>query len=64
MIILYLKAEALPWVLGKRAFISGEQMSYLRQTGKQRQYWGTGNIRKDIFDFWGTVEKVTLLIGA
>ena len=44
---------------GKRVFISGEQGNkgqILRGTGKQRQYWGTGNIRKQIFDFGGTGE--------
>ena len=51
--------EALPGVLGNRgnrAFISGEQGNkghILRESGEQRQYWGTGNIRKQIFDFWG-----------
>ena len=42
---------------GSRAFISGEQGNkgqILRGTGEQRQYWGTGNIRKQIFDFGGT----------
>ena len=49
--------EALPGVFGnrgKRAFISGEQGNkghILRGTGEQRQYFGTGNIRKQIFDF-------------
>ena len=28
--------------------------------GKQRQYWGTGNIRKRNFDFWGTRAKSNL----
>ena len=49
--------EALPGVLGnrgKRVFISGEQGNkgkILRGKGEQKQYWGTGNIRKQIFDF-------------
>ena len=52
-------SEALPGVWGnrgKRGFISGEQGNkgqILRGTGEQRQYWGTGNIRKQIFDFLG-----------
>ena len=52
--------EALPGVSGnseKRVFISGEQGNkgqILKGTGEQGQYWGTGNIRKQIFDFWGT----------
>ena len=47
--------EALPGVWGnrgKRVFISGEQGNkgqILRGTREQRQYWGTGNIRKQIF---------------
>ena len=56
--------EALPEVLGnrgKRAFILGEQENkgqILRGTGlgEQRQYWGAGNIRKQIFDFLGAGE--------
>ena len=49
--------EALLGVLGNRgnkAFISGEQGNkgqILRETEEQRQDWGTGNIRKQIFDF-------------
>ena len=51
---------------GNRAFISGEQGNkgqILRGTGEQRQYWGTGNIRKQIFDFWGTGEQANLFQG-
>ena len=61
--------EALPGVWGnrgKRAFISGEQgnkAQILRGTGEQRQYWGTGNIRKQVFDFWGTGEQADLFQG-
>ena len=61
--------EALPGVLGnrgKRVFISGEQGKkgqILRGTGEQRHYWGTGNIRKQIFDFWGTWEQANLFQG-
>ena len=61
--------EALPGVLGNRgtrAFISGEQGNkgqILKGTGEQRQYWGTGNIRKQIFDFWGTGEQANLFQG-
>ena len=32
-------------------------------TGEQRQYWGTRNIRKQIFDFWGTGEQANLFQG-
>ena len=61
--------EALPGVLGNRGtrvFISGEQGNkgkILRGTGEQRQYWGTGNIRKQIFYFWGTGEQANLFQG-
>ena len=61
--------EALPEVLGnrgKRASISGEQENkcqILRRAGEQRQYWGTGNIRKQIFDFWGTGEQANSFLG-
>ena len=61
--------EALPGVLGNRGkmvFISGEKGNkchILRGTGEQRQYWGTGNIRKQIFDFWGTGEQANLFQG-
>ena len=47
-------------------FISGEQGNkgqILRGTGEQRQYWGTGNIRKQIFNFWGTGEQANLFQG-
>ena len=55
--------EALPGVLGNTgsmAFISGEQGNQgqiLRGTGEQTQYWGTGNTRKHILDFWGQGNK-------
>ena len=61
--------ESLPGVLGnrgKRVFILGEQGNkgqILRETGEQRQYWGTGNIRKQIFDFWRTGEQANLFQG-
>ena len=51
---------------GNRAFISGEQGNkgqILRGTGEQRPYWGTGNIRKQIFDFGGTGEQANLFQG-
>ena len=41
---------------GKKGIFSGEQGNkgqILRGTGKQRRYWGSGNIRKQIFDFGG-----------
>ena len=46
--------------------ISGEQGNkdqILRGTGEQRQYWGTGNVRKQIFDFGGTGEHANLFQG-
>ena len=45
---------------GKWAFISGEQRPSFRGTGEQRQYWRTGNIRKQIFNLWRTVEQANL----
>ena len=51
--------EALLGVLGnrgKRVFISGEQGNkgqILRGAGEQRQYLGTGNIKKTTFRFLG-----------
>ena len=48
------------------AFISWEQGNkgqIFRETGEQRQYWGTGNISKQIFDFWGTGEQANLFQG-
>ena len=51
---------------GKRVFISEEQGNkgqIVRGTGEQRQYWGTGNIRKQIFDFGGTGEQANLFQG-
>ena len=59
-------SEALPGVLGnrgKRVFISGEQRSNFEGNREQRQYWGTGNIGKQIFDFWGTGEQANLFQG-
>ena len=61
--------EALPGVLGKRGqrlllkgyvVIKGQ---ILTRTREQRQYWGTWNIRKHIFDFWGTREHANLFEG-
>ena len=49
--------------MGKRVFISEEQGNkgqILRGTVEQRQYLGTGNMRKQIFDFWGTGEQANL----
>ena len=49
--------EALPGVLGNRGirpFISGEQGNKsikLKGTGEQRQFWGTGTIENQDFDF-------------
>ena len=55
------------WGTGeKRVFISGEQgnkCQIFRGTGEQRQYWETGNIRKQIFHFWGTGEQANLFQG-
>ena len=40
-------------------WVTGEKGIDFRGTGKQRQYWGTWNI-KQIFDFWGTGEQADL----
>ena len=67
--IVLITEEALPGALGnrgKRVFISGGQGNkdqILRGNGEQRQYWGTGNIRKQFIDFWETREQVNLIQG-
>ena len=49
--------EALQWVLGNRVirpFISGEQGNIslkLKETGERGQFWGTGKIKNQGFDF-------------
>ena len=61
--------EAFPGVWGnmeKMVFISGEQGNkgqILRRIWEQRQFWGTGNIRKQILDFGGTGEQANLFQG-
>ena len=59
--------EALPAELGNRGnwtFISGEhgkkKGQILRGTEENIQFCGTGNIRKQILDFWGTGEQAKL----
>ena len=42
---------------------TGVKGQILREAGEQRQYWGTENIRKQIFDFWGTGEQANLFQG-
>ena len=50
--------EALPGFLGNwgiRPFISGKQGNKslkVKGTGEQKQFWGTGNIENQDFDFW------------
>ena len=51
--------EALPGGFGEQ----GKKGIYFRGTGERRQYWETGNIRKQIFDFWGTGEQANLFQG-
>ena len=43
----------------QRNLVTGEQMPNFRGIGEQRQYWGTGNIRKQNFDFWGTSQFIS-----
>ena len=48
------------WGTGKKGHLfqgNGNKGQIWRGTGEQSQYWGTGNIRKQIFDFWGTGEQ-------
>ena len=43
------------WITGEKGHLfQGNKGQILRGTGDQRQYSGTGNIRKQIFGFWGT----------
>ena len=42
---------------------TGEQRPNFEGTGETKQYWGTGNIRKRIFDFLGTGEQANLFQG-
>ena len=44
----------------KRYSFQGNKCQILRETGEQRQYWGTGHIRKQIFDFWETGEQLAI----
>ena len=59
--------EVLPGVFGnrgKRAFIPGEQRpNFEGNRGTNKKYLGTGNIRKQIFDFLGTGEQANLFQG-
>ena len=59
--------EALPGVLGnggKSAFISREQRpNFEGNSGTKKKYLGTGNIRKQIFDFLGAGEQANLFQG-
>ena len=58
--------EALPGVLGssgKGYLFQGNRGTKVKFWGEQRQYWGTGNIRKQIFDFGGTGEQADLFQG-
>ena len=48
---------------GKGHLFQGSKGQMLKGTGEQRQYWGTGNIRKQIFDFWGAREQANLFQG-
>ena len=52
------------WESGETGHLfQGNKGQILRGIGEQRQYWGTGNIRKQIFDFWGTGEQANLFQG-
>ena len=48
------------WGTGKEGYLfQGNKGKNLRGTREQRQYWGTGNIRKQIFDFWGKSQFIS-----
>ena len=52
------------WGKGEQGHLfQGNKGQILRGTGEQRQYWRTGNMRKQIFDFGGTGEQVNLFQG-
>ena len=52
------------WGTGEKGYLfQGNKGQILRGTGEPRQYWGTGNIRKQIFDFGGTGEQANLFQG-
>ena len=42
---------------------TGDQRPNFEGNREKRQYWGTGNIRTQIFDFWGTGEQANLFQG-
>ena len=44
---------------GKWHKFQGNKGRILRGTGEQRQYWGTGNMRKEIFDFGGPIQFIS-----
>ena len=58
-------SEALQGFLGEQVNkdinFRGTRAKFFRETGKQRQYWGTG--LKQIFDFWETGEQANLFHG-
>ena len=48
------------WGTEEKGYLfQGNKGQILRGMGEQRQYWGTGNIRKQIFDFWGTSQFIS-----
>ena len=52
------------WGTGGKGYLFQENKGQImRGTGEQRQYWKTGNIRKQIFDFGGTGEQANLFQG-
>ena len=58
--------EALPDIFrnrGKWHLFQGNKGQIFKETGEKRQYGGTGNIRKRIFDFGGTVDQANLFLG-
>ena len=52
------------WGTGEKGYLfQRNKGQILRGTGEQRQYWGTGNTRKQIFYFMGTGEQANLFQG-
>ena len=63
-IIFYFYTYEAPWgVWGTEEKGKGNKDELFRETGEQRQYSGTGNIRIQSFDFWGTGERTNLFQG-
>ena len=58
-LVKYMRPSQGFWGTGERGgiYFRGTKVKFW---GEQIQYWGTGNIRKQIFDFWGTGEQLRI----